>query len=186
MEQRDKAQTALAMVFPGPGRRDDDRFAAEVWAAVAGGLGGRLFEILRSQQSLAYTVVASSWQRRGAGALLAYVATSPEREEQARDGLHRELQRFATESVSDDELSRAVNYLAGQREIARQTSSAVMDEILDAWFSGSGLAELVDPWHRYHSVTVDDVSAVCHRALAGGRCAEGIVRGRTAEGTPAR
>lgn len=186
MEQRDKAQTALAMVFPGPGRRDDDRFAAEVWAAVAGGLGGRLFEILRSQQSLAYTVVASSWQRRGAGALLAYVATSPEREEEARDGLHRELQRFATESVSDDELSRAVNYLAGQREIARQTSSAVMDEILDAWFSGNGLAELVDPWHRYRPVTVDDVSAVCHRAFAGGRCAEGIVRGRTVEGTPAR
>ena len=145
---------------------------------MAGGLGGRLFEILRSQQSLAYTVVASSWQRRGAGALLAYVATSPEREEEARDGLLRELQRFAAEPVSEDELSRAVNYLAGQREIARQTSSAVMDEILDAWFSGDGLADLVDPWHRYRSVTVDDVSALCHRALAGGRCAGGVVRGR--------
>ena len=70
-EQRDKAQTALAMVFPGPSRQDHARSAAEVWAAVAGGLGGRLFEILRSQQSLAYTVVASSWQRHRAGALLA-------------------------------------------------------------------------------------------------------------------
>ena len=186
MEQRDKAQTALAMVFPGPGRRDDDRFAAEVWAAVAGGLGGRLFEILRSQQSLAYTVVASSWQRRGAGALLAYVATSPEREEEARDGLQRELQRFATEPVSEDELSRAVNYLAGQRKVARQTSSAVMDEILDAWFSGDGLADLVEPWHRYRSVTVEDVSALCHRALAGGRHAGGVVRGRLVEGATAR
>lgn len=180
-ERRDKAQTALAMVFPGPGRRDGDRFAAEVWAAVAGGLGGRLFEILRSQQSLAYSVVVSSWQRRRAGALLSYIATSPEREEEAREGLHRELRRFALEPVSEDELSRAVNYLAGQREISRQSSSAVMEEILDVWFSGDGLADLVDPWQRYRSVAIDDVAEVCRRTLAGGRCAEGVIRGRVAK-----
>ena len=181
-EQRDKAQTALAMVFPGPSRQDHARSAAEVWAAVAGGLGGRLFEILRSQQSLAYTVVASSWQRHRAGALLAYLATSPGREQEARDSLHRELQRFAEEPVSADELSRAVNYLAGQQEIARQSSSAIMDEILDAWFAGDGLADLVEPWRRYRSVTVDDVAAVSRRAFTGVRCAEGVVRGRVAEG----
>ncbi|MGH7510640.1 MAG: M16 family metallopeptidase, partial [Gemmatimonadales bacterium] len=60
--QREKAQAALAMVFPGPRRRDPDRAAAEVWAAVASGLGGRLFESLRDRRSLAYTVLASSWQ----------------------------------------------------------------------------------------------------------------------------
>ncbi len=180
-EQRDKAQTALAMVFPGPGRLDHERSAAEVWAAVAGGLGGRLFEILRSQQSLAYTVVASSWQRHRAGALLAYLATSPGREQEARDGLHRELKRFAAEPVSADELSRAVNYLAGQQEIARQSSSAIMGEILDAWFAGDGVADLANPWRRYHTVTVDDVAAVCRKAFTGDQCAEGVVRGRVTE-----
>ena len=185
-EQRDKAQTALAMVFPGPGRQDHERSAAEVWAAVAGGLGGRLFEILRSQQSLAYTVVASSWQRHRAGALLAYLATSPGREREARDSLRRELHRFAVEPVSADELSRAINYLAGQQEIARQSSSAVMGEILDAWFAGDGLVNLVDPWRRYRSVTVEDVAAVCRRAFTGDWCAEGVVRGRVVEGAASR
>jgi zinc protease len=185
-EQRDKAQTALAMVFPGPSRQDHERSAAEVWAAVAGGLGGRLFEILRSQQSLAYTVVASSWQRHRAGALLAYLATSPGREQEARESLHLELQRFAAEPVSADELSRAVNYLAGQQEIARQSSSAIMGEILDAWFAGEGLDDLVDPWRRYRLVTVDDVTAVCRRAFTGEQFAEGVVRGRVAEGAASR
>ena len=37
------------------------RGAAQVWAAVASGLGGRLFEALRDRRSLAYTV----WRRRG-------------------------------------------------------------------------------------------------------------------------
>jgi len=41
------------MIFPGPARRDPDRAAAEVWAAVASGLGGRMFEALRRPASLA-------------------------------------------------------------------------------------------------------------------------------------
>jgi len=41
---RARKQSALAMIFPGPGRRDPDRFAAETWSAIAAGLGGRLFE----------------------------------------------------------------------------------------------------------------------------------------------
>ncbi|HUF35307.1 MAG TPA: pitrilysin family protein, partial [Gemmatimonadales bacterium] len=109
---RDKAQAALAMAFPGPGRRDADRTAANVWAAVASGLGGRLFEALRDRRSLAYTVVASSWQKARGGALLTYIATSPEREEEAREQMLLELERFTREPVSGEELGQAINYLA--------------------------------------------------------------------------
>ena len=44
----------------------------EVWAAVASGLGGRMFEALRDRRSLAYTVMASSWQT-GTGGRTAHV-----------------------------------------------------------------------------------------------------------------
>ena len=60
-------------------RRDARRYVAEVWAAVASGLGGRLFEALRDRRSLAYTVFATAWQRGRAGALVSYIATAPER-----------------------------------------------------------------------------------------------------------
>ena len=175
---RDKAQSALALVFPGPARRDPHRSAAEVWAAIAGGLGGRLFEVLRSERSLAYTVMASSWQRRLAGALITYIATSPEREEEARAGLFEELERFRDEPVSSEELSGAINYLAGQREVARQSSAAVAEEVLDAWLVGGGLDELEDPGRRYRSVTAEAVQELCRRCLVANRGVEGVVRGR--------
>ena len=181
---RSKAQAALAMAFPGPGRRDRDRGAASVWAAVASGLGGRLFEALRDRRSLAYTVVASSWQKARGGALLTYIATSPEREDEAREQMLVELERFAREAVGQEELDQAINYLAGQAEVARQSGGAVAGEILEAWLAGSGLEELEDPAARYREVTADAVRRVAERYLVPAQRAEGVVRGTGAARAP--
>jgi zinc protease len=178
MVEREKAQTAFAMAFPGPSRRDPERYPAEVLSAVASGLGGRLFEALRDRRSLAYTVVASSWQKARAGAFLAYIATSPEREEEARREMLKELSRFAEERVTQQELSQATSYLAGQTEVNRQRGSAVAGEILEAWLTGEGLTDLTDPAAQYRAVTADQVRAVAARILGPDLThAEGVIRG---------
>ena len=175
--RRGKAQAALAMIFPGPRRRDPDRYAAAVWAAVASGLGGRMFEALRDRRSLAYTVLASSWQRGRAGALVTYIATSPEREEEARRAMLEELAGFREEPVTETELVQAVNYLAGQAEVSRQSAGALAGEILEAWLIGNGLDDLRDPGAAYRSVTALDVLQVAQRNLDPELRSEGIVRG---------
>jgi zinc protease len=175
---RDRAQTALAMIFPGPARRDPARYATNVWAAIASGLGGRLFDALRDRRSLAYTVLLNGWQRRRAGAVVSYIATSPEREDEARSTMLEELRRFAEEPVAEDELERAIRYLDGQVRVRRQSASAVAAEILGAWIMGDGLEELDDPGAPYRAVTADQVQASAASALASGMYAEGVVRGR--------
>jgi zinc protease len=174
---RDKAQSAVAMVFRGPARRSADRHAAEVWAAVASGLGGRIFEALRERRSLAYSVMASSWQKGRAGALVTYIATSPEREAEARAAMLVELERFVAEPVSAAELAQAINYLAGQAEVRRQHATAIAGDVLEAWLVGCGLEELEDPAAAYRSVTAAQVQRVAEQSLGGLVRAEGIVRG---------
>jgi zinc protease len=174
---RDKAQSALAMIFPGPSRRDPDRITGEVWAAVASGLGGRMFEALRDRRSLAYTVLATSWQRGRAGALVTYIATSREREGEAREAMLDELERFTQTPVSDSELRQAVNYLSGQAEVGRQSGGALAGEILEAWMIGNGLGDLENQGAAFRAVTADDVSRVAQRYLQRSRRAEGVVRG---------
>jgi zinc protease len=174
---REKAQTALAMVFRGPARRQRERHAAEVWAAVASGLGGRLFEALRDRRSLAYTVMASAWQKGRAGALVTYIATSPEREAEARRAMLDELARFAREPVSDGELTQAANYLAGQAEVRQQSGAAVAGELVEAWLIGEGLDELAEPGAAYRRVTAAQIQEVADRSLSPGTRAEGVVRG---------
>jgi zinc protease len=174
---REKAQSALAMVFRGPARRQSERHAAEVWAAVASGLGGRLFEALRDRRSLAYTVMASAWQKGRAGALVTYIATSPEREPEARSAMLDELARFAREPVTDAELMQAASYLAGQAEVRQQSGSAVAGELVEAWLIGEGLDELAEPGAAYRRVTAAQVQEVADRSLRPGARAEGVVRG---------
>jgi zinc protease len=181
VEPRQKSQPALAMLFPGPRRKDPARYPAMVLAAVASGLAGRLFHALRERRSLAYTVLLSSWQRRGAGALLTYIATSPEREAEAREAMLEELARFATEPITPEELTQAVSYLAGQAAVQRQTGSAVAAEILDAWLVGDGLDELADPAAPFRRVTREEVLDVAARSFASGRHAEAVIRGQAAD-----
>ena len=180
VHERQKQQSAFAMLFPGPARRDPDFPAAEVWAAVASGLGGRLFDKLRDKRSLAYTVLGTAWARRRGGALGTYIATSPAREEEARSEMLKELALFARTPATADELARAKNYLGGQAEIARMTAGSVAGEVAEAWLAGNGLEELEAPWERYQHVTAEEVMAVARSAFDPSRMAEGIVRGTAA------
>ena len=136
-----------------------------------------MFEALRDRRSLAYTVMASSWQRGRAGALVTYIATSPEREQEARTAMLEELERFTQAPVSEAELRQAVNYLAGQAEVGRQSGGALAAEILEAWMIGNGLSDLENPGAGYQAVTADAVSRVARQYLLPSQRAEGVVRG---------
>jgi zinc protease len=181
VESRDRAQTALAMMFSGPTRSDNDRFAAAMIAGVASGLGGRFFEELRDRQSLSYTVHAHSAERRAAGSFLAYMAMSPEKEEAARAGLLREFARLRDEPVTADELARAQTFAIGVHQIQRQSGASVLSEVVDAWLFGD-LTELITYESRIRSVTPADLQRVARKYFDPERRVEGIIRGKREEG----
>jgi zinc protease len=176
-ESREKAQTALALLFPGPARADDDRFAAQLLAGVASGLGGRFFDELRDRQSLAYTVHASATERRLAGLFASYIATSPEKEGVARDGLLAEFAKLREQPVTDEELARAKTYAIGTHAIRQESGAAVLGDLVDAWLFGHGLAELDEHDDRVRAVTPAAIQALARNYFDESRRVEGIVRG---------
>ncbi|MEX1182889.1 MAG: pitrilysin family protein [Gemmatimonadota bacterium] len=174
---RDKAQTALVLAFPGPPRNHDDVYALQVLSAAISGLGGRLFEELRSRQSLAYAVSAAPMARWLGGAFIAYIGTAPEREEEARTELLRELARTAVEPLQPDELERAKRHLIGAWQIRQQTNGRQLAELSSALLLGGGLVELRGHEERVRAVSGEDVRAAAARWLRPERLVEGIVRG---------
>jgi zinc protease len=179
-ETRQKAQTALAIAFPSPARHEDARYAASLIAGVASGLGGRFFDELRDRRSLAYTVHAHSSLRRAAGMFVAYIATSPEKEEEARSGLLAEFAKLRDAEVTDGELAQAKSYALGTHAIRQQSGGAVLADLIDAWLVGTGLEELDAYEPRILGVTTREMRELAARYFDEGRLVEGMVRGSRA------
>ncbi len=179
-ESRDKAQTAIALGFPAPARRDPDRFAMELVTKVASGLGGRFFEELRDRRSLAYTVHAFSSARPLAGVFATYMATSPEQEEAARDGIVAEVLRLRDQPPTGDELERAREYAIGTEVILRESGASLLSEMIEAWLFGD-LEELDAYESAMRALTADDLERVIRAYLDPARLVTGLVRGRGRE-----
>ena len=177
LESRDKAQTALALMFPAPSRSGADRFAASMIGTVASGLGGRFFDELRDRQSLAYTVHAGASEKRLAGVFASYIATSPEKEDVARAGLLAEFAKLRAKPVSDEELTQAKEYTIGSHAISQELGSTLLAEMLDAWMFGSGLHEITEYESRVRGVTAEQMREVARKYFDPERRVEGIVRG---------
>ena len=180
-EERDKKQTALAMAFRAPPFSSPDRYPLSVLRALLSGLAGRLFDELRERRSLAYTVAALPWMARRSGAVLGYIATSPDREEEAREAMLAELARVTAEPPTTEELERARNYAAGSVDVRRQRGLAVAVEVLEAWVYGA-LGEFAEVSGRLRDVTTDDVVRVASEVFQEDRRAEYVVRGTAAGG----
>ena len=176
VEDRDRAQTAMTLLFRGPARTDPARYVAAMIASVASGLGGRFFDELRDKRSLCYTVNAFAADRRMAGMFGAYIATSPEQENAAREGLLAEFRRFREEPVTAEELDRAKTYTLGTHAIRQQNGAAVLSDVIDAFLFGA-LSDLAEYEARIRAVTPDDMMRLADHYFDPSRRVEGIVRG---------
>jgi zinc protease len=177
VESRDKAQSALALAFPAPSRDDDARFAADMLAGVASGLGGRFFDQLRDRQSLAYTVSAFTAEWRRAGMFISYIATSPEKEEIARAGLLAEFAKLREAPVTEAELAQAKEYAIGTHAIRSQSGGALLGELIDAWLFGHGLHEIDEHDARIRQVTASEMQALAKSYFVESALVQAVIRG---------
>jgi zinc protease len=178
-EQRAKQQTALVLAYPGPDRNAPDVDALRLLANAVSGLGGRLFEELRSRRSLAYAISAFPLARWRAGAFVAYIGTSPQREEEARNGLLEQLGMLKTELLSDDEVERAKRYAIGAWQIRNQTNAAILSETANAMLFGGGIEEVRTYESRIRAITAEDMRDAAMKYFDTARVVEGVIRGNT-------
>jgi zinc protease len=176
VEPRTRAQSAMALLFPGPSRTDEDRFAMSMIGTIGSGLGGRFFDELREKRSLCYTVHTSLAERWRGGAFIAYIATSPDKEQAARDGLLEEFRKIRESGVSAEELQRAKTYSIGSHQIHMQSGGAVLGEVIDACLFGR-LEELDEVEERIRGVSRDDIVRVARRYFDPGVTVQAVVRG---------
>jgi len=118
-------------------RAHPDHTALEVLSVILGsgaGLTGRIPSRIREQEGLAYSAYAQTVSGAGvdAGRLVAYVGTSPETVEKARQGVIEELTRAVEEGVTEAEVEEARSYLLGREPFRRETARQWAELLLEA------------------------------------------------------
>lgn len=177
VESRQKAQTAQALGFVTCPYREEDLYALKVLQAVASGTGGRFFYQLREKRGLAYSIygVNDSWNQ--AGVFYAYIATSPGNEELARESLVSEFYKFKTDTITDEELETAKNYIGGMYHITLETNSALVKQYAKAEFLGRGIEAVERYPQRIAEVTKEQVKEVATQYFHPEFFGVGVIRG---------
>jgi zinc protease len=162
---KDRAQAHVVLGFRGLTVRDPDRHALEVISQLLAGQGGRLFLELRDRRSLAYSVSSVNVEGVAPGFFTVYIATAPEKIDEARTGILEQLERLLSEGPGELELEHTKRHLIGNFAIDQQRNAHHAAHIaLDALY---GLGPDSDRSYTEHieNVTREDVLRVAERVL---------------------
>ena len=140
---RDTEQYHLTLGATALARDDDRRFALRVLDSILGGTSSsRLFQAVREQRGLAYSVFTFQSLYRTPGRSASTSARGPENLVEVCEVLAGELARIREEPVSAEELERAKDNVKGRIVLALESTSARMDRL------GSAARRHADPRAR--------------------------------------
>ena len=156
--KRPGAQTHLSVGYLGAGLTNSNNPPMALVDTALSGMGGRLFQRLRDQKSLAYAVTAFRSPGLETGAFGVYLACDPDKLSPARKAVFHELELLREKGLTDEELAAAKRYLLGNLKIGMQTNgSQAMQMALDELY-GLGYDHMPKYIQKIESVTRADVN----------------------------
>ncbi|MBI3962173.1 MAG: insulinase family protein [Deinococcus sp.] len=137
--------------------RHPKRYAAGLFGTILGdATGSRLYWAVE-QTGLADSVLASRETFEGAGTLVIYASTDPERAAQALAAVEAELEKISA-GVTPAELRRAQNKLSSQLVMASENSLNRLLMLGDTYLSRQRYESVDDQLAAIEAVTLDDLA----------------------------
>ena len=158
-QRKDTEQVHVCLGGVGLPRGDERRFASRVLDAIFGGLSSsRLFQAVREERGLAYSVYSFAGQFQDTGQIGLYVGTRPENLAEAMEIVAGELDRMRVQPATADELERAKENVKARVILALESSSARMSRLGGSVLFGLPLLEPEELMARIDAVTIADLA----------------------------
>jgi len=168
--ERPTEQAHLAVGLTGISRDDDRRYVLSVLDHVlGGGMSSRLFQEIREERGLAYSVYSYRSSYQGAGALAVYAGTAPAHAGEVLDLITAELDRMADKGITDAELAAAKTHLRGSLVLGLEDSGARMSRLGHSQITLGRVPSIEEIETAYAAVGLDDVRALAGELLDGPR-----------------
>jgi len=160
-QRKDTEQVHVCLGALGLPRHDDRRFALRVLDAIFGGLSSsRLFQAVREERGLAYSVYSFSAQFIDTGEIGLYVGTRPDNLLAAMAIVGEELERLRTDGVTEAELVRARENVKARIVLGLESAGARMTRLGASVLYGLPLLEIDEIMARIDAVSLDDLRAL--------------------------
>lgn len=167
---RDTEQAHLVLGVRAPARRSPERFALSLLNhTLGGGISSRLFQSIREERGLAYSIVSDRMAFADAGALAVSVGTAPENSRQVLDLVVAELDAMAAHGVTKAELDVAKGSLRADTLLGLEDSGSRMSRIGASLLLHDEVLEADEVVRRIEAVTRDEVAELAARLLSGER-----------------
>ncbi|MDH4148511.1 MAG: insulinase family protein [Acidimicrobiia bacterium] len=168
IERRPSEQGQLALGWRIKGHADADRATRDVLEQVlGGGPASRLFQEVREDRALAYSVFAASTEFADCGLLTVNAGVSPQRAGEALEVISSVIEDIAANGITGEELSTAQGYLEGSYWMGLEGVAARMSR-LGWWLTATGsVPELEAYTSQLEAVTVADVARLASEIFSG-------------------
>ncbi len=191
--RKDTEQCHVCLGATGLQRGDERRFAMRVLDAIFGGLSSsRLFQAVREERGLAYSVYSFNGQFSDTGQIGLYLGTRPDNLRQAMQVVRDELARMREQPATEDELARARENVKARIVLGMESTGARMNRLGASLLYGLPLLETDELMDRIDAVTMDDLRGLTDELWAPERLSaagigpdEAAFRAAAAEVTPA-
>jgi predicted Zn-dependent peptidase len=123
-------QVQFCLGVPAPPVNDSRRYGVFLLnTMLGGGMSSRLFQTIREDQGLAYSIFSEMSPFRDTGSLCVYAGTSVDKTRKVLQLTLQELRRLKEETVSDMELKRAKDQLKSNMVIGLESSGSRMSNL---------------------------------------------------------
>ena len=174
---RDIEQTHICLATPGIALDDPRYYAFVLLNSIFGGsMSSRLFQNIREQKGLAYSVCSMNLFSSYWGFFSIYAGVSPEKAEEALDAIHYELDTLRESGVTEEELAMAKeqmksSYIFGLESVNSRMFSIGKKLLLDRVYAEEEVLSSFDRVTREDirevAEMIGDYSSYCGAAVTG-------------------
>jgi len=164
---RDTEQVHVYLGGPGLSATDPERHTMNVLMSIlGGGMSSRLFQHIREERGLAYSVYSFSGGYREAGLFGLYAACRPSRTEEVVALLREELAELGRTGPTPEEMRRALGQITGSLALGLEDTTSRMGRLGSTELIHGRYASVDETIARIAAVTEHDVRELADR-LAG-------------------
>ncbi len=154
-------QVQICLGVPSPHISHEKRYVSYILnTLLGGGMSSRLFQKIREEQGLVYSIYSDLNPYRDTGCMLVYAGTSVESAEKVVRSIVNEFSQLKNERISEEELRRVKDQLKGSLMLSLESSSARMSSLARQEMYFDKFFDLDEIIERVEAVTAEELGAM--------------------------